>query len=85
MNNQDLSHLPVIERLTAARKLQSPVLDTKKKPSKVILERLNPNSPTDRLTAARMGHVLKPVQPKQAEEVAGAGGFFDGIGFVSFD
>ncbi|MGZ8152355.1 MAG: hypothetical protein ACXW0Q_05730 [Methylovulum sp.] len=88
MKTEDLNKLPPIERLAEYRRQNPiPVLNDKKKKSQSeiakIISRLNPNSESDRLTAGRLGVILKAVQPKKVdEEYVRRGGFVAGTGFV---
>lgn len=99
MNNENIKDLPPIERLAEYRRQNpSPVWHNgekilpselaklpKQKTPTASIAGLNPNSNADRLTAARLGHALKPVQPKQdAEEYAPRGGYVPGEGFVIY-
>lgn len=84
MNNQDLSKLPAVERLAEFRRQNpSPVWNAKpiKKAPAASIAGLNPENAVDRLTAARMGHILKP-KPKAAAEHTEQAGYFDGTGFL---
>ncbi|MDO9267790.1 MAG: hypothetical protein Q7T96_01615 [Methylobacter sp.] len=88
MNNQNIKDLPPIERLAEYRRQNpSPVWNAKpiKKAPAASIAGLNPNNPVDCLTAARLGHTLKPKPKAVAEEYAPRGAFVAGEGFVWFN